>query len=394
MEINLNRNVKIPDPLKVERYRRSPELGPKILFFSGGSALKGVSKKLIEYTYNSFHIITPFDSGGSSAKIREAFKMMAVGDLRNRLMALADQKVKGNPAIYDLFSYRLPKKEKEGLINIIYEMIQGTHPLVIDIPNPMQTIICNHLRFFINKMPINFDLRGANIGNLVLTGGYLNNNDDIEAVLFIFSKLVESHGLVKPVINKNLNLVAALENGSIVKGQSLITGRDFPKITSPIKNLYLTENLNHPLPYKVEIKESVKKIIKKAELICYPMGSFYTSLIANLIPKGIGSSVAENICPKVYIPNTFSDPEQLGLNLLDSIKTLLKYLEKESPLQGIKKYINFILLDSKNGSYPFDLNLPEIKKLGVELIDTKLISQASHPYVDPDLLIKVLLSLT
>jgi 2-phospho-L-lactate transferase/gluconeogenesis factor (CofD/UPF0052 family) len=51
-------------------------------------------------------MITPFDSGGSSAEIRKAFKMLAVGDLRNRLMALADQSVKGNPEIFLLFSYR------------------------------------------------------------------------------------------------------------------------------------------------------------------------------------------------------------------------------------------------------------------------------------------------
>ena len=45
---------------------------------------------LPRYTHNSTHLITPFDSGGSSASLREAFGMLSVGDLRNRLLALAD----------------------------------------------------------------------------------------------------------------------------------------------------------------------------------------------------------------------------------------------------------------------------------------------------------------
>jgi hypothetical protein len=50
---------------------------------------------LCRFTHNSIHLISPFDSGGSSAVIREAFDMMAVGDIRNRLMSLADETVHG-----------------------------------------------------------------------------------------------------------------------------------------------------------------------------------------------------------------------------------------------------------------------------------------------------------
>ena len=88
--VQILKTIQIPDLVKIERYRKVPELGPKILFFSGGSALKDLSTKLINYTHNSIHIITSFDSGGSSAKLRDTFHMPSVGDLRNRLMALAD----------------------------------------------------------------------------------------------------------------------------------------------------------------------------------------------------------------------------------------------------------------------------------------------------------------
>ena len=102
----LRRAAIIPDIVRVARYHRAPEIGPRLLFFSGGTALREVSQILTDYTHNSFHLITPFDSGGSSATLRRAFGMISVGDLRNRLLALADRKLRGHPEIYRLFAYR------------------------------------------------------------------------------------------------------------------------------------------------------------------------------------------------------------------------------------------------------------------------------------------------
>ena len=64
---------------------------PKIVFFSGGTALREVASCLTQYTKNATYLITPFDSGGSSAVLRQAFSMPAVGDLRSRLISLADR---------------------------------------------------------------------------------------------------------------------------------------------------------------------------------------------------------------------------------------------------------------------------------------------------------------
>ena len=84
------------------------DTGPRPLFFSGGTALRRLSQELVHYTHNSVHIITPFDSGGSSAKLRRAFHMPAVGDLRNRLLALADRSPSGDPAMCRLAASRFP----------------------------------------------------------------------------------------------------------------------------------------------------------------------------------------------------------------------------------------------------------------------------------------------
>src|SRR5690606_21260153 len=114
------------------------------------------------------------DSGGSSAEIRRAFDMLSLGDLRNRRVALAEESVRGNPEIYTLFSYRLrPQFTDLQLKAELQELVDGTHSLVEAVPQPMRHLIRTHLRFFAERMPPGFDLRGANVGNLMLTGGYL-----------------------------------------------------------------------------------------------------------------------------------------------------------------------------------------------------------------------------
>src|SRR5262249_58009936 len=75
----LTRAATIPDHIRVARYRRAPEPGPRILFFSGGTALREASQALTDYTHNSDHLITPVHSGGSPPALRPALGMISVG---------------------------------------------------------------------------------------------------------------------------------------------------------------------------------------------------------------------------------------------------------------------------------------------------------------------------
>ena len=66
----------------------------------------------------------------------------------------------------------------------------------------------------------------------------------------------------------------------------------------------------------------------RADFICHPRGSQYSSLIANLLPKGVGAAISSADCPKIFIPNTGSDPEQNGMTLTGMVRTLIKLLKK------------------------------------------------------------------
>lgn len=395
MKLQVSRSVRLPDPVKLARFRRTPELGPRVLFFSGGTALRPLSQALLDYTHNSIHLITPFDSGGSSAVLRNAFSMPAVGDLRNRLMALADRTVRGNPAIFELFAHRLPKDAGQAdLREQLDALVRGKTKLVRDIPDPMRKIIRNHLRFFVERMPDDFDLRGASVGNLILTGGYFNNGRHIDPVIYLFGKLVEVRGHVRPVVNEDLHLRADLEDGTVVVGQHLITGKETAPLVSPVRRLSLCKGPDDPEPVTPQVQSKIREAIGSAELICYPMGSFYSSVLCNLLPGGVAGAVSDTDCPKVYVPNTGHDPEQTGMTLLSSVRVLLDTLQAGCPPDTPRdRLLNFVLLDSGRGGYPEPLELERIRRMGVEILDAPLVTDDSAPLLDETAVIEHLLSL-
>ncbi len=350
--LRITRTVTLPDPVRISRYHKAPELGPRILFFSGGSALDTLSSKLKNFTHNSIHLVTPFDSGGSSAKLRQAFEMPAIGDLRSRMVALADETITGHPEVYRLFTYRLPvDKTQKVLRQQLADMADGKNPRVMDISNPMRRLIRNLLEYFIDQMPDDFDLRGASIGNLVLAGGYLNNHRHLDPIIFLFSKLVSVQGTVRAIVNSNLHLIAELENGDTIIGQHRLTGKEVGPIKSPVKRLAYSSHPDSNEPATAAIRKKVRKLICSADLICFPPGSFYSSLIANLLPEGVCEAIATNENPKVFIPNLGTDPEQFGMSLKDTLNTLLNYLQQGVPDAAPNQLLNFLLIDSRNGSY-------------------------------------------
>ena len=434
MKLQIERTITLPDPVVLARLNRAPDLGPKLLFFSGGTALRSACPELIRYTHNSTHLITPFDSGGSSAILRKAFNMPAIGDVRNRLLALADHSLHGHHAIYRLFAHRLSADTSSNELAMELDaMICGNHPLVAEVPDPMRKIIRQHLRLFREFMPEQFTLQKASIGNLILTAGYLENRRNFDVIIYIFTKLVQALGVVRPIINKDLHLGAELEDGTVKMGQHVLTGKEKVPLTRPIKKLWICKSLEDPTPVSISIRNKTIEMITGADLICYPIGSFYSSLIANLLPTGIGRAIASAHVPKVYVPNTdVLDPEAIGMTLMDQIMTLIDYLKKDfetatepphafsnrsahssdnptdsgNPLRiqstktvqssdiPIHALINFVLIDKTNGNYRGEVKTDQLMAMGIQVLDLPLVTPESHPYIDPAKLIPILVSLS
>jgi CofD-related protein of GAK system len=354
----------------VQALLAAPALGPKLLFLSGGSALRPLSRQLKRFTHNSIHLITPFDSGGSSAEIRRAFAMLSVGDLRNRLVALANENSEANRDLYRLFCHRLPiDRSSAELADELARLVKGEHALVSPLPVAIRRVVCDTLQFLSKALPPGFELAGANVGNLLLTGAYLSHHRDLEPALLIFGLMLGAFGVVEPTAQVDAQLAVRLVDGSCVVGQHRITGKEVPPIAAPISEVFLTSRLDSERPIGVPASPKALALLAEADLICYPYGSFYSSVVANLLPQGIGRAIAAVRCPKVYLPNWGADPEQIGMSLSGSVERLLAAVRADAPEARQRDIVQRVIIDTHNLEYSLDLDVANVQALGVEVID-------------------------
>ena len=414
VNVCISKTIQIPDMFRVDRCHRLPEYGPRILFFSGGSALKELSSVLKEYTHNSIHLITPFDSGGSSAEIRKAFNMLSVGDLRNRLMALADTSPYNNPHVIKLFSHRLDKVDDGLAKHEFQQILEGKHYLARKVSMPMRSLFLSHLKWFAQRVPVDtFDWKGASIGNLIITGCFLEHDDDIVTALYLIWKLLGVKGVCRPLSGANLHIRTFYKDGSVQVGQHKMGKSDkLKKIVNLdfVTCLSVEEEDQQPSQLSQIDVVSSKYVSSVADVICFPMGSFFGSIIVNLLSRGVGQAIVKNHCPKIYIPNTGIDPEMYGYTLLECVQCIIDLVQNdcldgstsdddaEGDSEGedgnnkttsttppdISDIINFVLVDTRHCSYCVPTDIDEIQKLGITVIDVPLVDDASQEAATSD----------
>ena len=369
----------------------APVSEKRLLFFSGGTALRATARFLARVAPRTAYLITPFDSGGSSAAIRRGFAMPAVGDIRNRLMAMAAST--GNCALAELFAHRLPKTgDQAELRRELGQLADGSHPLLRPVPEPEREVVLERLHQFRDRMPRDFDLRGASVGNMMLTAGYLAAGRDLVPAIDHFAGLIRARGTVRPVTDRDLHLAVRLEDGRIVTGQHNITGKETEPLTSPVRDIWLTDAVDDPAPAKAtDIPEEVRELIAGADLICFPMGSFYSSVVANLLPRGVGRAVAANPCPKIFVPSTGYDPEAADLGVARRAGLLRQYLAADGPPPG-SRLLDTVVADP-DADYPGGLDTPSLRAMGLKVVERSLLDRAGTGHLDGERLGELLLSL-
>lgn len=373
-----------------EHKRGDPETGPRLLFFSGGSAISGLACALKHYTHNSIHLVTPFDSGGSSASLREAFNMPAVGDLRARLMALADERSSAHPALYRLLTHRLSKEATQpALRNQLEQMALADEPLTRNLAKPAQGLVCHYLKTFLAEVPVDFDFRGASIGNLVLTGGYLHDKRNLVPITLLLTELLDIRGIVTLITQQVSQLRVNTVSGRVVVGQHLITGKE----TLPLGERITEIELQHPPGRVVTLRPAERDLINTADLIVFPPGSFFTSIIANLLPEGVGRAVLSSSAPKVFVPNLGKDPELEGISLREQIEILHSYLQRDAK-SSTAGGIDIVLTDSKLQRQVDPEFRAYLLGQGIELVDCDLVDPDRADRYDDTKLCEALLSLS
>eukprot|EP00980_Cylindrotheca_fusiformis_P031457 scaffold26401_cov113-Cylindrotheca_fusiformis.AAC.3 len=375
--IRLSRSLKCPDLVRVDRCQRLPEYGPKIVFFSGGSAIRDLSTVLKNYTHNSVHLITPFDSGGSSAEIRRALNILSVGDLRNRLMALSDESAFGKPKVNLLFDFRLDTKDPAVAKAEFDAILKGVHPFARAVKIPMRSILLRHMQWFATRMPKDFDLCGASIGNLIITGCFLEHDQDIVTSIYLIGNLLGVKGKVRPMTGANLHIRTIYDDGTEEVGQHLMGKR---KVPAKIKKIDLVKSLHSTTRQEAStchLDFVSSELVLTSDVIVFPMGSFFGSVVVNLLAKGVGQKIQQCHSPKVYVPNTGHDPEMYGYTLLEMIQLILSLIEKDigHPVP-VTEVLNFVVMDTTYCEYCVPIDKEAIAAMGITIIDITLVGDA------------------
>jgi uncharacterized cofD-like protein len=212
-------------------------------------------------------VVTVTDDGGSSGRLRQDFNMLPPGDLRNCMVALS---------------------EEEDLLT----------------------------QLFAHRFRAGNGLKGHSFGNLFVAALTEITGDFAQAVQ-LASKILATRGRIYPATTANTTLVANMDDGSIVRGETQITASK-----RRIVELTLDPPNPTPLPETLEA-------IERADLITVGPGSLYTSLITNLLVDGIPETVGEARGVRVFICNLMTQAnESLGLSAAEHIQRIYDHTRR------------------------------------------------------------------
>jgi uncharacterized cofD-like protein len=309
--------------------RAKLQRGPKIAAIGGGTGMPNVLRGMKKYTANLSAIVTVADDGGSSGRLRKDYGIIPPGDIRNCIVALADEET----LIGKLFQYRFGKKG---------------------------------------------ELAGHSFGNLFITA-MSHVVGDMPSAINESSKVLAIHGQVHPVTLANITLKAKLKDGRRITGESNI-----PKAKGAIERVYISPANCVPYPAAIDA-------IKNADVVVIGPGSLYTSIIPNLIVDGVGKAMRNKRSLKIYICNIMTQQgETDGYKVSDHIKAMfahagegiLDYViaNNKAPSRDVAKRY------AREKAYPVEIDRHEIQRLGVKLIEGALFDDGKFIRHSPEIL--------
>lgn len=281
-------------------------------------------------------VVTVTDDGGSSGRLRRDFDILPPGDIRNCMVALSEDEA----LLAKLFQYR-------------FDAGRG--------------------------------LKGHSFGNLFLTALARITGDFSQAVR-LSSEVLAIAGRIFPSTARNVVLQATLDDGSVVMGESHIS-----RSRVPIREIRLKPRDCRPLDDTLEA-------IRNADLITLGPGSLYTSVIPNLLVKGIPQAIEEAHAIKACIVNLMWQPgETSGMKASDLIRAIQKHARRN--------VIDYAVVNTapigmptrrryaRQMAQPVEMDIEVIRDMGVKVVGFPLLSESRKARHDPDKTAQVVLEL-
>jgi len=263
------------------RHRASDKASLRVVAMGGGTGLSTLLRGLKHYVRppssaeldcsdapcligHLAAIVTVTDDGGSSGRLRKDFNMLPPGDLRNCMVALS---------------------EDEHLIS----------------------------QLFRHRFRSGAGLEGHSFGNLFVAALSEMTGDFAQAIR-LASEILASRGHIYPATTADVTLSARMDNDEIVRGETNITASK-----QRIMQLSMEPSDAAPMPETLDS-------IEHADLITIGPGSLFTSVITNLLVKGIPEALANARGLRVYVCNLMTQAnESLHLTASQHIERIYEH---------------------------------------------------------------------
>lgn len=257
------------DILMEDRFGRDEEPKLKVVAIGGGTGLSALLRGLKTQNIDLTAIVTVADDGGSTGRIRNVFNMPAPGDIRNCLVAMADDE----SLMSRLFHYRFDREGSE--------------------------------------------LTGHAFGNLFITA-LTQVTGSFEQGVTESAKVLNVRGRVLPSTLENITLCAEMEDGQVVRGESALSHE-----SDKIKEVFLE-------PTAPDAYRPALAAILNADLIVMGPGSLYTSVVPNLLVGGVREAIRWSRAATVYVCNVATqhgETDDMGYEA--HIDQIVKYLGED-----------------------------------------------------------------
>jgi uncharacterized cofD-like protein len=269
--VRINRSILKPLDLRgknvidamVEHHQRGR--GPKIVAVGGGTGMPTLLRGLKSHTTNLTAVVTVADDGGSSGRLRRELGVLPPGDFRNNIAALA---------------------RDEGLMTQLFQYRFGEG-----------------------------GLEGHSLGNLFITA-LSGVTGSFERALVESSRVLAVRGQVLPSTLSDVTLVADMRQMA-GNGTRRVTGEStIPKTIGTVDRVFLQ-------PDDVPAYPDTVRAILDADLIVLGPGSLFTSILPNLLVRGVAEAVRRSQAVKVYVCNVATQRgETEGFDVADHVQAI------------------------------------------------------------------------
>ncbi|MBX4206065.1 YvcK family protein [Candidatus Microgenomates bacterium] len=318
----------------------------KIVSVGGGTGTYQVLTGLKKLPLEISAIISMCDSGGSTGKLRRELGILPPGDVRRAILALSDLPF-AQKTLEEVFDFRFGDEGRGSLA-------------------------------------------GHSLGNILLAA-LVQITGSMDKAINEAARILNASGKVYPVTLDKSNLVAVLDDGTKVHGETNIDMRNF-KLKHGIKNVYLTP--------KARVFKDAAKAILEADLIVLGPGDLYTSIVPTLLVEGVVDAIKNSKAKLVYVVNLMTKRgETDNFRASDFVSVLKKYLGQASDK------LNFVLVNRQLNNKQSDIDKwykrygskPVIndltKKEEFKVIEKNFVATTTLFRHDPEKIAKVLSSL-